>query len=177
MQLKIKVPISEWRSPAKGEKVYAQGKTPIGDVTLTRQASANLAVHARADAWEDWKVGNGDTEYLLVRDFGAPGVLSQRLLKRGLAGQFEGEVVKVAVNSSISRKSRYVRFDFPRDRLTFLPYRLGVHLINHHREIIAIRQNGQWEFSGSSPKNVLTVCLFEWGEMDYFLRNPLIRQL
>ncbi len=58
----------------------------------------------------------------------------------------------------------------------FTPHGLGVELCEDGRRV-GLRRSGIWRLEGASVGATLSVCLFEWAEMSYFLRTPLIRAL
>lgn len=60
--------------------------------------------------------------------------------------------------------------------IVFTPGGLSVEL-RESGSRVALRRSGNWELEGASVGATLSVCLFEWAEMEYFLRTPFFRTL
>ncbi|MER8234601.1 hypothetical protein [Streptomyces sp. NPDC094049] len=156
--------------------MYATGVTPVGPVVLTRGPGARSCPEAAADGWEDWTLALRGEPRLRIQGLGAPGHLSRKLLARGLDGVWDGEECRVRVASSLARSRRSASVERASVRVAFRPAGLRTQVVQGD-EPQGSRSGGRWDLSAPTDTVVLGVCLFEWAEMDHFLRTPGLRQL
>lgn len=165
-----------WRAPALDEAVYATGTTPVGQVALTRRPAVRTNPQSAADGWEDWILSLRDERRMEVRGLAAPGYPARKLAKKGLEGSLDGVGFRLGVSSSLLQSRRSVRLEGASVNVLFAPRGLTVQLLEGG-SVRGTRGPTGWDLSHPTDSAVLAVCLFEWAEMDHFLRTPGLRAL
>ncbi|MFI8965570.1 hypothetical protein ACIGO8_26055 [Streptomyces sp. NPDC053493] len=166
----------DWRSPASREAVYATGTTPLGRVALTRKPGSRTSAEAAADGHENWVLSLRDSERLTVHGLAAPGYGSRKVVRAGVEGILDGSALRIAAMSALLQSGRSVRMTGASLDITFVPRRLTVRLLEAGVER-GVRPPGGWRFSHPTDAAILAACLFEWAELDHFLRTPGLRAL
>ncbi|MFD8641751.1 hypothetical protein ACFV14_15795 [Streptomyces zaomyceticus] len=168
--------MGSWRAPATQETVYAKGATPAGEVVLTRGPGDRSRPEAAAESWEDWTLSLEGEPRVRLRGLGAPGYLSRKLLGRGIDGTWDGRACQVRVASAAARSKRSVDIAGGPVDVRFRLSGLSIQLLQGD-ECHGVRSAGRWDLSTPTDGAALGACLFEWAEMDYFLRMPGLRLL
>ncbi|MFC8267933.1 hypothetical protein ACFUIZ_19700 [Streptomyces cinereoruber] len=176
MVLRKEVNLLAWRSPATAEAAHASATTPAGDVVLTRGPGSRTRPEAAAESWENWIFSLRGEPRMEVHGLGAPGALSRKLLGRGIAGTFDGEAFKVSVSSAFAPSKRSVDIAGTTVDIAFKVAGLNIHLLQKG-ECRGVRNAGKWDISVPDDAAALSACLFEWADMDHFLRMPGLRLL
>ncbi|MGW5423465.1 hypothetical protein [Streptomyces sp. NPDC003943] len=166
----------DWRAPASRTAVYATGTTPLGSVALTRRPGARTSAEAAAEGWEDWVLSLRDEERLTVRGLAAPGYVSRKVIKKGVDGDLDGAGVRITASSALAQSKRSVRVQGAAIDVVFMSKGLSVHLLESDVSRGSRSPSG-WQFSHPTDTAVLAACLFEWAELEYFLRTPGLRSL
>ena len=126
-----------------------------------------------AERHERWKLILSDGVVMELEDFGAPGYMSQKLLKRGVSGRFDETGFGIEAFSAWRYSRRHVSFSGL--DVTFVPKLMGVELREGGRQVALREVGGDWDMQNVSGKAVLSACLFEWADMSFFLRTPFVR--
>ena len=167
--------LGKWRDPCEKEGVYGEVATPLGKVTLIRSPASRADILSIAERRERWKLILSDDVVMELKDFGAPGYVSQKLLKRGVSGRFDGAEFDIEASSAWRYSRR--RVSFSGLGVTFVPELMGVELREGGRQVALKGVGGDWDMRNASGKAVLSACLFEWADMGFFLRTPFARLL
>ncbi|MFJ7264747.1 hypothetical protein ACIQV2_31840 [Streptomyces globosus] len=176
MKLTRDVSLIKWTNPVHEEAVYASGSTPLGRVVLTRRPGNRLHTEAAADALEDWGLSLEGEERLTAMGLASSTYASRKWLRMGIAVSVDDEACRATVSSAFLRTNRSVRLVGPTADMEFRPRGVGVVLLESG-EPRGVRRVREWEFATPTASAVLAACLFEWAEMDYFLRTPGLRLL
>lgn len=174
MDFTREVSLTAWRSPAKTGMIFARAATHIGEVVLVRGPSAHPTALSAAEGREEWTISLPEAVSMKIAEFGAPGVVSARILKSGTLGELNGVPFEIRTVSSFRKSSRKVLFDGL--GIVFVTRGLRIYACQDGVDI-ASRFAGRWETSVLSPTGIVSLCLFEWGEMAHFLRTPFMRLL
>ncbi|WLQ35429.1 hypothetical protein P8A18_19260 [Streptomyces castrisilvae] len=163
-----------WSSPAKTEAVYSRVDTPLGEVTLLRGPSSTRTPVALADAWEDWVVTLTGVAEVKVRDLGVPLYAGRKRLESGAEGELNGTEFSIRTHSSLRRSARIIAFDGL--GITFTVRRLKIY-VHEGDNCVATAVAGDWDIVTPSAAGIMSICLFVWADMAYFLRTPFFRIL
>ena len=174
VKLTRNVTLGKWRGPCEKEGVYGEAATPLGKVTLIRSPASRTDILALAERRERWKLILSGV-VMELRNFGAPGHMSQKLLKRGVSGQFDETGFDIEASSAWRYSRRHLSFSGL--DVTFVPRIMGVELREGGRQVALRGIGGDWGMCNASEKAVLSACLFEWADMGFFLRTPFVRLL
>ncbi|MEV5654192.1 hypothetical protein [Streptomyces sp. NPDC052291] len=163
-----------WSSPAKTEAVYSRVETPLGEVTLLRGPSSTRTPIAVADGWEDWIVTLSGVSEAKVAGLGAPLYVGRKRLEFGVEGELNGAEFSIRTHSSLRRSARIVSFDGLGITFTVRGLKVFVH---EGDNCVATAVAGDWDIVTPSAAGIISICLFVWADMAYFLRTPFFRRL
>ncbi|MFE7414816.1 hypothetical protein [Streptomyces laurentii] len=129
-----------------------------------------------ANGWEDWILSLRGEERLTVSGFAAPGYDSRKRIRGGLDGHLDGVGIRVTAASALVQSKRWVRLAGTPLEITLRPRGLSIDL-REGDVVRAVRSPAGWRFLEPTDRVVLVACLFEWADMEYFLRTPGVRVL
>jgi hypothetical protein len=165
---------AQWRSFAAVDKACAAARTPFGELVLHRGPSSSGGVDATAEGWETWRIELDGRPFATVADLAAPGPTARRRVKRSVRGRLGESELTISGSGALRPAARFVAVEVGERRLVFKPHRLGVVLLDEAGERRAQRRSGEWTDTPADVVEVAAICLFEWGDLEYFLMSPLL---
>jgi hypothetical protein len=167
----------EWPKRAREERVYLSWLSPVGLVELTRSRSADGSIAALANAYETWKIlVEGDVR-IILQNVAPPGYPARARLKSGVEAEVNGVPTLVKAKESFVTSRRFfmlIRSGTP--YATFRKEKWHVVLEVGGRRV-ARRKGSVWDVEAGGECILPMVCLFEFGEFDYFMKPSLVNQL
>ncbi|MFF3755917.1 hypothetical protein [Streptomyces sp. NPDC002185] len=175
LTLRKEVPQSRWVAPAESADAYAEGETPKGLVSLTREPGPRRNPEDIANRTERWTLSLRGEPRIVIDRLGVPGYLTRRLLSDGLDGTVDGTAFRISARSALLPSHRYVALRGDSIDVAFVPCGVRQKVVEQ-AEIVGVKPfTGGWELREASDAVVLATCLFEWAMWIHFLRTPVVR--
>ncbi|MFE2407649.1 hypothetical protein ACFXDE_04810 [Kitasatospora sp. NPDC059408] len=175
MEFQRVVGSGDWRDPAKERRLYARARSPLGEVLLHRARATRGGVEGQWEGWEEWTVGIGGNDVLVLHDMGNPGGPALRRVAKTVHGEFAGAGMTVRGQRSLLPSGRSVVLSMAGGAIRFRTQGFRIQAVSARGDVVGERRGGVWDGVRAEADVVAAVCVFEWAGLDGFLGFPLLQ--